>query len=129
MNLALSREFQGTVEEICTRVTEGIKSAGFGILSRIDFDQKIKEKLGHDLPRIVILGACNPQLAYSAFQQSTDVALLIPCNIVVRETGPGLVLVEVMRPTQMLAILPAVKEGLNEIQKAEDALAKALAAC
>ncbi|MGZ3748114.1 MAG: DUF302 domain-containing protein [Pseudobdellovibrionaceae bacterium] len=114
-NLAISKETTGTVDQICEKVIEAIKPIGFGILTRIDFDQKIKEKLGENIPKTVILGACNPKLALEAFKQSTDVALLIPCNIVVRETSPGKVIIEAMRPTQML-------EFLNEIQRSDSIL-------
>lgn len=129
MNLAIVREFKGTVDEICLRVTEGIKTAGFGVLTRIDFDQKIKEKLGQDIPKTVILGACNPHLAYSAYLKTTDVALLIPCNVVVREKSPGIIVVEAMRPTKMLEFLPSLNHDTAEIESAEDALVQAISDC
>ena len=103
--LAITKETAGTVDQVCEIITAAIKPIGFGILTRIDFDQKMKEKLGETIPKTVILGACNPKLAFEAFQQTTDVALLVPCNIVVRELGPNRVMVEAMRPTQMLSFL------------------------
>jgi len=109
--LAIIKETTGTVDQVCEKVTEAIKPIGFGILTRIDFDQKMKEKLGEVIPRTVILGACNPKLAFEAFQQTTDVALLVPCNIVVRELGPNRVVIEAMRPTQMLNFLKEIKKS------------------
>lgn len=120
-SLAITKETTGTVEQVCEKVTEALKPIGFGILTRIDFDQKIKEKLNETIPKTVILGACNPKLAYEAFKQSTDVGLLIPCNIVVREISPGKVIIEAMRPTQMLDILKNL-QGSDSIQKAEENL-------
>ncbi|MGZ3743924.1 MAG: DUF302 domain-containing protein [Pseudobdellovibrionaceae bacterium] len=124
-NLAISKETTGTVDQICEKVIEAIKPIGFGILTRIDFDQKIKEKLGENIPKTVILGACNPKLALEAFKQSTDVALLIPCNIVVRETSPGKVIIEAMRPTQMLEFLKEIQRS-DSVVSAEENLKRAI---
>jgi len=85
----------------------------------------MKEKLGETIPKTVILGACNPKLAFEAFKQSTDVALLVPCNIVVRDIGNGKVIVEAMRPSQMLELLKDVKSS-DSIMAAEESLKKAI---
>ena len=125
ISLALTKEVSGNVNQICDKVTEAIKPYGFGILTRIEFDQKIKEKLGEEIKPCVILGACNPRLALEAYKKSTDVALLIPCNIAVTEISNGKVKVEMMRPTQMLNMLPNL-ESNQLIEKAEQDLAQAL---
>jgi len=126
--LAITKETTGTVEQVCEKVTAAIKPIGFGILTRIDFDQKMKEKLGEIIPKTVILGACNPKLAFEAFQQSTDVALLVPCNIVVRELGPNRVMVEAIRPTQMLNFLKDLKmsESVLEVENSLKAVINSL---
>lgn len=124
-NLAITREMSGSVEQICERVTEAIKVAGFGVLTRIDFDQKIKEKLNERIDKCVILGACNPRLALDAYKQSTDVALLVPCNIVVRETAPGKVSIEALRPTQMLSFIKNLPPN-DSILNAEQSLERAI---
>lgn len=123
--LSIRHEVKGTVDQVCSRVEEVAQKAGFGILTRIEFDRKIQEKLGKTLPRTVILGACNPALAHAAYLQTTDVALLIPCNIVVREGEAGRVVIEAMRPTKMLEFLPAVKKD-PAIDEAEKRLADAI---
>ena len=123
--LSISKEIQGTADQVSERVADAIKPIGFGILTRIEFDQKIKEKLGETIPRTIILGACNPKLAYEAYQQTTDVALLIPCNIVVREIGQNKVLIEAMRPTKMLEFLKGIK-GSDSIFEAERNLQRAI---
>ncbi len=117
--LSFKREVQGKFEEIVERVAEVIKPAGFGILSRIDFDQKMKEKLNEIVPRTVVLGACNPRVAFEAYKKTTDVTLLIPCNIVVRETVNGKIVVEAIRPSAMLRVLPQVEfdDSLKQIEK------------
>lgn len=118
-DLAIRHQVNGTVEGVIKRLTDQIKELGFGILTVIDFDQKIKEKLGETLPKTVVLGACNPKLAFEAYKQSKDVTLLIPCNIVVRECGDNQVAIEAMRPSAMLRFLPQLKEekSVLEIEK------------
>jgi uncharacterized protein (DUF302 family) len=106
-------------------VAEAIKPAGFGVLTRIEFDQKIREKTGESLNRCLILGACNPHLALEAYKKTTDAALLIPCNIVLTEVKVGRIRVEAIRPSEMLRMLPGVGESA-EMKKAEQDLEKAL---
>ncbi|MBX3042063.1 MAG: DUF302 domain-containing protein, partial [Bdellovibrionaceae bacterium] len=118
------------LDEVCNRVVEAIKPVGFGILTRIDFDKKIKEKTGNEINPCVILGACNPNLAYQAYARSSDTALLIPCNIVLTEVRPGEIRVEAMRPTRMLEFLsgsesfPQAKNAEKDLQRALDGMVK-----
>lgn len=126
-NLSIQKEVSGNVDDICQKVTEAIKPIGFGILTRIDFDQKIYEKLNEKIERCVILGACNPKLALEAYRQSTDVSLLVPCNIVVRESATGKVIVEAMRPTMMLEFVKGVTKS-DLILKAENDLERVILA-
>jgi uncharacterized protein (DUF302 family) len=102
---------KGTLDQVIERVTETLKTQGFGILTRIDFHSKIKEKLNQDIQPTVILGACNPALAYEAFQKNTDITGLIPCNAVVRQVGTDQFSVELVKPSFMM-------EAINEPQLA-----------
>ncbi len=99
------RELYCTVDEAIERVTRALKEEGFGVLTRIDLHTKINEKLGKDLRPTIILGACNPQLAYEAYQHSPDVTSLLPCNAVVRDLGDGQTSIELVKPTAMMKIL------------------------
>jgi uncharacterized protein (DUF302 family) len=101
----LKREIESTLEVAIERLTAALKSEGFGVLTRIDLHTKIKEKLGKDLRPAVILGACNPQLAYEAYQANSDVASLLPCNAVVRDIGQGRFSIELARPSALMMIL------------------------
>ncbi len=115
-------DFDGAID----RVTRALWAQGFGILTRIDMHAKIKEKTGKDIVPTVILGACNPNLAYEAYTANPDVASLLPCNAVVREVAPGRISVELAAPSGMMRILGDAK--LTELAKEADArIQKALA--
>lgn len=99
------REISGTVDHAIERATKALSAEGFGVLTRIDMHSKIKEKTGKDIIPTVILGACNPNLAYEAYSANSDVASLLPCNAVIREVSPGKISVEFVKPTAMMQIL------------------------
>lgn len=99
------REIAATVDQAVERVTQALAAQGFGILTRIDMHSKIKDKTGKDIIPTVILGACNPSLAYEAYTANSDVASLLPCNAVIRELAPGKISVELAAPSAMMRIL------------------------
>lgn len=101
---AIGRELDLSFEEADRRIRDALKEEGFGILTEIDVKATLKEKLDVDMPRYEILGACNPPLAHQAIQAEADIGLLLPCNVVVRETGEGTVVVEAMDPVVQLAV-------------------------
>lgn len=74
-------------DEAVAQMEIALKKEGFGVLCQIDIQAKLKEKLGVDFPRYVILGACNPPLAQQALQKDMNLGLLLPCNAVVYEDG------------------------------------------
>lgn len=92
-------------DEAVWKTTEALKAEGFGVLTKIDVKQTLKEKLDVEFRRYVILGACNPRLAFQALSASLDVGLLLPCNVVVYEDGEGSV-VNIMDPFTMAQVLP-----------------------
>lgn len=96
------------IAEARNKVIEALKVEKFGIISEIDIAAKLKEKLGIDHPPHIILGACNPQLAHQALADNPDVALALPCNVVLREADSK---------TIVSALLPSVAlkpfEGLK----------------
>lgn len=96
-----------------TVVRAALKEEGFGIISEINITAKLKEKLGVDHYPHVILGACNPKLAHQAITDNPDVALALPCNVVLREEN-GKTIVSALLPS--VALQPF--EGLN-VQKSQ----------
>lgn len=104
-DINFKREISDTLDHAIERATKALGAEGFGILTRIDMHSKIKEKTGKDIVPTVILGACNPNLAYEAYTANTDVASLLPCNAVVREIAAGKISLEFAAPTGMMRIL------------------------
>ena len=103
------RLINDTLDHTVERATKALAAEGFGILTRIDMHSKIKEKTGKDVIPTVILGACNPNLAYEAYTANSDVASLLPCNAVIREVAPGKISVEFIKPTSMMKVLGDAK--------------------
>ncbi len=81
----ISRTVDFSFDQARERAIETLKEEGFGVLSEIRLDEKLKEKLGVDFRRYLILGACNPLLAYKTLQEDLNIGLLLPCNVVVYE--------------------------------------------
>ena len=88
-----------------SRITESLKTEGFGVLTSIDVAGTLKKKLDQDFRRYVILGACNPQLAHRALTADLGVGLLLPCNVTVFEGDRGESVVQVVKPQAMMGIV------------------------
>ena len=107
--------------------TAALKAEGFGVLTTIDVQHTLKTKLNRDFRKYMILGACNPALADRALQAELEIGLLLPCNVIVYETGTESV-VAAMAPLAALGVVgpnPALQEVARE---ADERLRRALAA-
>jgi uncharacterized protein (DUF302 family) len=107
--------------EAVEKTRAALMAEGFGVLCEIDIKEKLKEKLGVDFRDYVILGACNPPLAYKTLQQEIDIGLLLPCNVIVYQADePGKSIVAAIDARAMLSVvgdnsaLEAVATEVNE---------------
>jgi uncharacterized protein (DUF302 family) len=100
ITLRLSAPYAPTVE----RVRTALREQGFGVLTEIDIRATLREKIDVDMEDYLILGACNPQLAYRALIADRDIGLLLPCNVVVRSDGPDTTVVQVVNPQTLVEL-------------------------
>lgn len=115
------------------RVVDALKQEGFGVLTRIDIHQALREKLGIAFRPYTILGACNPPLAHKALEAAPEVGLLLPCNVTVEEGEGGGSVVRIVNPDEMMktggfaddaAIAEVGREAYTRLRRVADALAK-----
>lgn len=110
-------------DDAVAKITEALKTEGFGVLTEIDMQAKLKEKLGVDFKKYKILGACNPSFAYKALQAEEMVGVMLPCNIVVTDKENGTIQIAAIHPiASMMAIQnpalePLAKEITEKLQR------------
>jgi len=123
-NITVKEKFADAV----ARVTEALKTEGFGVLTDIDVQATMKAKLGIDGQPYRILGACNPPLAHKAISADPDIGLLLPCNVVVREDANGQVTVGFMDPIAVLKLTdnPQISELAKDVRARLDRVAALL---
>jgi uncharacterized protein (DUF302 family) len=120
--VSVDRPYAETVD----RVREALAEQGFGVLTEIDLARTLAEKLGVEVDRQVVLGACRPQLAHAALQVDPSIAAVLPCNVVVREVDAETTLVEAFDPAAMMAL--ADNPALDTVAaEARDRISAALA--
>lgn len=103
-------------DQAVQQTREALQAEGFGVLCEIDIKEKLKEKLGVDFRKYVILGACNPPLAYQTLQEEIDIGLLLPCNVIVYEADkPGKSVVVAVDAKKMLSVAGGSDTTLNPI--------------
>jgi len=124
---ALRKRLDLPYAQAVAQVTAALKEQGFGVLTKIDVQATLKQKLDADFRQYVILGACNPVLAHQALTTELDVGLLLPCNVIVYEDNGGSV-VSIGDPIAILGVannadLEAIaQEARTRLQQALDSL-------
>jgi uncharacterized protein (DUF302 family) len=127
INYGFTKELSIPYRKVIELVRQRLKKEGFGVLTEIDIQGAMKEKLGIDMSRYIILGACNPSNAYAAILAEENIGLMLPCNVIVYEKGSKTVL-SIIRPTvamQMVdnAELQKVSEEVEgKLKKVFDAI-------
>lgn len=125
--IGMRKTVSGTFDEVLARVPEALRTEGFGVLTRIDVQQTLKEKIGAAFRRYQILGACNPRYAHRALQTEPSVGALLPCSVAVWEEDDGSVTVNAVDPMQTIAaanpeFAPLAAEVRAGLARALDAL-------
>ncbi len=112
------RVTDGRFKDVVDRMEASLKQEGFGVLCRIDVREQLKAKLGIEFPPYIILGACNPPLAYQALEQDMNLGLLLPCNAVVFEQE-GRIRAGVIDAEKMLSVAghPAMHSVAREVNQ------------
>jgi uncharacterized protein (DUF302 family) len=129
VNFALTAHASGSIDDVETRVTAALKEVGFGILTRIEADKVLKERLGVDTAPYRILGACNPKLAHQALEIRPEVGVFLPCSVCLRQESNGTVSIWALDPGSVVETLgdlelsPHGAQARNLIEKTLDSLA------
>jgi uncharacterized protein (DUF302 family) len=124
-----AREVASGFDEAVEQTREALMTEGFGVLSEIRMDEKLREKLGVDFRKYIILGACNPPLAYKTVQEDINIGLLLPCNVIVYESDdPAKSVVAAIDARAMMSVVgdaPAIVEVATQVnEKLQRALEK-----
>jgi uncharacterized protein (DUF302 family) len=120
---------RGSFDAVVAETILALKAEGFGIISEIDVQKTLREKIGVAFRKYMILGACNPALAHKALQLEDKIGTMLPCNVVVQELEDGVVEVAAIDPVaSMLAVdnaslKRAAAEVAQQLKRAIDNLA------
>lgn len=117
MTYGISKQVSLSYDDAIAKVTDELKKEGFGVLTTIDVKETLKKKIDVDIPRYIILGACNPPFAHKAIQAEPEIGLLLPCNVIVYEKEKE-VHVAAFDPQIMGAVIdnPALKPIADEVR-------------
>lgn len=108
------------------KLVELLKTEGFGVLTDINVNEVLKQKINVDFIRYEIIGACNPPLAYRALSANYEVGLLLPCNVILYEDGDGttvnimnpIVMVSMIQTEEVKAVATEAKSRLSRVYQA-----------
>jgi uncharacterized protein (DUF302 family) len=127
MDYAMTVRTSAPFADAVARVRDALQGQGFGVLTQIDVQATLHDKLGQDMEDYLILGACNPSLAHQALAIDPSIGLLLPCNVVVR-TDAGQTIIEALDPQTMVTVTgqpslkPVADEAASRLKTALDSL-------
>lgn len=123
INYGFTKELNIPYGKVIELVKDSLKEEGFGVLTEIDVQDKIKKELGIDIKKYIILGACNPSNAHKAILAEENIGLMLPCNVIVYEKG-GKTVLSIIRPTVSMQMVD--NAGLQKVsEEVEEKLKKA----
>jgi uncharacterized protein (DUF302 family) len=105
MDYYFSKSLDMKFDDAVAHVTKALAAKGFGVLTTIDVQKTMRNKLGVDLRPYTILGACNPHFAWRALQVEEKIGTMLPCNVIVTETTPGTVEVAAVDPVASMTAI------------------------
>lgn len=107
-----------TFEDAIARTKQVLATKGFGVLTEIDMQKTMKAKLDVDIPAYVILGACNPKMAYEALQLEPRAGAMLPCNVIVRDLADGVIEISAIDPVASMTAIdsPALQAVAGKVQ-------------
>ena len=119
MSYYISKTVDGPFDAVVAEVTARLKEQGFGLLTDIDVQSTLKAKIGADMAKYRILGACNPRFAHQALQIEDKLGVLLPCNVIVRETPDQKVEVASIDPVAAMERTgnPALRSTAEEVRR------------
>jgi uncharacterized protein (DUF302 family) len=119
MTYYIAKTLEQDFEAAIAAVTAGLQAQGFGILTDIDVQATLKSKLGAAIPRYRILGACNPRIAHEALGVEARLGVMLPCNVIVRETADQKVEVATVDPVSAMERTgnPALEPAAHQVRE------------
>ena len=119
MSYYFSKTLNMPFDDAIARVTDALAAKGFGVLTTIDVRATMKNKLGADFKPYTILGACNPHFAWRALQAEDKIGTMLPCNVIVTQSAPGMVEVAAVDPAASMASIdnPALAEIAGDVRR------------
>lgn len=114
MKIGMKKILSMSFDDALTKVPEALKSEGFGVLTEIDVQKTLAQKLHVSFRKYRILGACNPTLAHRALSTEIDAGVMLPCNVVIYEADDGQTVLNIVDPLQTLARDETTLEAIAE---------------
>jgi len=106
VELYLKKVVQGSFEQVSDRTKEVLKEQGFGVITEIDMDAKLREKLENiEMRPYRILGVCNPSYAYRSLQVEENIGVFLPCKAIIKDLGEGKIEVVIVNPAVLMGML------------------------
>lgn len=119
MSYCFSKTVNDDFDTVISKVTEALKKEGFGVLTKIDIKETLKNKLDVDFRKYTILGACNPHFAHKALLAEDNIGTMLPCNVIVQEKENGKIEVSAVDPIASMTAIENDQLGALAVEVSE----------